>query len=42
MCDPIGAAAAMRCASQALDFEVHQPLCGETYHLAQEVEVGRP
>ena len=33
-------AAAVRCAGQALDFQVHQPLGGEADHLAQQVSVG--
>jgi hypothetical protein len=40
MGEPIGAAAAMRCAGQALDLEVHPALRGEADHLAQEVRVG--
>jgi hypothetical protein len=37
--DPIGAALAVRRAGQALGFQLHQTMCGEPDHLAQQIGV---
>jgi len=36
---PIGAACAVRCTGQVLDFQLHQAMRGEPDHLAQQIGV---